>query len=235
MHSNSYTIGFVGIMTTVVAGILALMFSGLKPIHDTNEALYNKKEILGSIKKGAADLEDSEVATIFTKNVKQFVLDANGIVIAEKGADKIDMKKEKKKPEAERKYPLYVYDGPEGKHYIVAVRGKGLWDEIWGSIAIKEDFNTIGGVAFNHTGETPGLGAEIKDNNSWKSQFVGKKLFNEAGEFVSVDVVKGGIKIPNHQVDGISGATVTAVGVAKMLDKGIRIYLPYFKKLQNTK
>jgi len=112
------------------------------------------------------------------------------------------------------------------------VRGKGLWDEIWGSIAIKDDFNTIGGVAFNHTAETPGLGAEIKDNKNWKSKFTGKKLFNSAGEFVSVDVVKGGVKEPDHQVDAISGATVTCVGVAEMLDRGIEVYLPYFESLK---
>jgi len=219
-------------MTVVVAALLAALFSGLKPIHDKNEANYNKKEILGSIKADASKMADEQVASIFSSNVKQFVLDAKGQVIPKLKAEKIDMKKEKKKDEADRKYPLYVYDGPEGKHYIVAVRGKGLWDEIWGSIAIKEDFNTIGGVAFNHTAETPGLGAEIKDNNNWKSMFTGKKLFNAAGEFVSVDVVKGGVKVPDHQVDAISGATVTCVGVAEMLDRGIEVYLPYFEKLK---
>jgi len=219
-------------MTVIVAAVLALLFSGLKPIHDKNEANYNKKEILGSIIEDASDLKDPEVAAIFKSSVKQIVLDANGKVIPNKQADKIDMKKEAKKPPADRKYPLYIYDGEEGLHYIVGVRGKGLWDAIWGSVAIEDDFNTIGGVAFNHQAETPGLGAEIKDNNAWKSMFKGKKIFNDAGEYVSVDVVKGGVKDPEHQVDAISGATVTCVGVAEMLDRGIEVYLPYFEKLE---
>jgi len=219
-------------MTVIVAGLLALLFSGLKPIHDKNEANYNKKEILGSIIKDASNLKDDEVASIFNSSVKQIVLDANGKVIPDEEADKIDMKKEAKKAAADRRYPLYVFDGEEGLFYIVAVRGKGLWDAIWGSIAIEKDFNTIGGVAFNHQAETPGLGAEIKDNNAWKAEFKGKKLFNDAGEYVSVDVVKGGVKDPEHQVDAISGATVTCVGVAEMLDRGIKVYLPYFDTLE---
>jgi Na+-transporting NADH:ubiquinone oxidoreductase subunit C len=79
------------------------------------------------------------------------------------------------------------------KNYILPVRGNGLWDEIWGFITLEADGNTIKGVAFDHKGETPGLGAEIKDNKNWKEQFVGTKLF-EGDEFVGVDVVKGGVK-----------------------------------------
>ena len=73
----------------------------------------------------------------------------------------------------------------------------------------------------------PGLGAEIKDNTGWKQQFIGKKLFNTDNEFVAVDVVKGGIKIPDHQVDAISGATITCDGVADMMELDIKKYVAY--------
>jgi Na+-transporting NADH:ubiquinone oxidoreductase subunit C len=115
------------------------------------------------------------------------------------------------------------------KNYIVPVRGNGLWDEIWGFITLEADGNTIKGVSFDHKGETPGLGAEIKDNNNWKKQFIGTKLF-EGDEFVGVDVVKGGIKKPEHQVDGISGATITGVGVAAMIKNDINKYVAYIEK-----
>ena len=51
--------------------------------------------------------------------------------------------------------------------------------------------NTIFGAVFDHSKETPGLGAEI--NTDWfEASFQGKKIFDEAGEFVSIEVVKGG-------------------------------------------
>ena len=53
------------------------------------------------------------------------------------------------------------------------------------------------------------MGAEIKDNKAWFSQFTGRKLYNEKGDFQSLEIVKGGVKQPDYQVDAISGATIT--------------------------
>lgn len=108
----------------------------------------------------------------------------------------IDLGKENKKPADQRVFPLFIFKSADNKTYnILYTRGKGLWDEIWGYITLDSDLNTIAGQAFDHKGETPGLGAEIKDNKSWYTQFTGKKLYNEAGEYKSVAVVKGGVKI----------------------------------------
>jgi Na+-transporting NADH:ubiquinone oxidoreductase subunit C len=89
--------------------------------------------------------------------------------------------------------------------------------------------NTIVGASFDHAGETPGLGAEIKDNPKFSANFVGKKIFDEEGEYVSITARKGGAKDPMHDVDGITGATVTADGVTKMMKSGVIKYLPYLK------
>ena len=225
---------FVAVLTMVVALVLSLLATGLKPIHDRNEAIYNKKAILSAIEADldakASQLSDEEVQQIFSEKIEQVVVDMQGNLIEGVLAEEIDMAKEKKKPEAERNLPVYIYNGASGKIYIIAVRGSGLWDEIWGSIALENDFNTIAGAAFDHTGETPGLGAEIKDNPKFPAQFVGKKLYDEAGNYVSVDVKKGGIKNPDHEVDAISGATITCNGVGEMLDRGIKYYEPYFNK-----
>jgi Na+-transporting NADH:ubiquinone oxidoreductase subunit C len=220
----------------VVALVLSLLATGLKPIHDRNEAIYNKKAILSAIEANldakASALSADQVQQIFDEKIEQVVVDMQGNVVEGLKAENVDMAKEKKKPEADRNLPIYIYNGPSGKLYIVAVRGSGLWDEIWGSIAIEDDFNTIAGAAFDHTGETPGLGAEIKDNPKFHAQFVGKKIYDESGKYVSVDVKKGGIKEPKHQVDAISGATITCNGVSEMLDRGIQYYEPYFEKIK---
>ncbi|NND06202.1 MAG: NADH:ubiquinone reductase (Na(+)-transporting) subunit C [Saprospiraceae bacterium] len=234
MHSTRYIVTFVIILTAVVALVLSLMATGLKPIHDRNEAIYNKKAIISAIETdlGMAvnDLSGEEIQSIFDEKIKQVVVDDEGNVLDGIQAEDVDMAKEKKKPVPERKFPIYVYDAPDGKIYIVSVRGSGLWDEIWGNIALEDDFNTVAGAAFDHKGETPGLGAEIKDNPNFADQFEGKKLYGEGGEFTSIAVVKNGAS-GVHQVDGISGATITGNGVEDMLELGIKYYEPYFEKI----
>ncbi len=234
MHNTRYIVLFVTALTAVVALVLSLMATGLKPIHDRNEAIYNKKAILAAVEDyldtEVSDLTSENVQQIFDENVEQKVLDMEGNVIEGLKAEDISLAKEEKKPLADQRLPLYVFDSGKGTVYVTSVRGSGLWDKIWGNIAIESDFNTIAGATFDHAGETPGLGAEIKDNPSFREQFEGKKLYDEAGAFVSVDVVKGGIKQPAHEVDGISGATVTCVGVAEMLERGLEYYQPYFEK-----
>ena len=251
MRTNSYVIIFVGAMTVVVAFVLSLMATGLKPIHDRNEAIFNKKAVLAAIehKLGdnikAKDLPDDDVENIFSSSIEQFVIDFEGGLVSQdavesrgyKGglAEDVDMKKEKKKDAEERIFPVYLYtDDADEKIYIVTVRGNGLWDEIWGNIALQDDFATVVGASFDHQAETPGLGAEIKDNPAFKNQFAGKQLFSENGTYTSIVVRKGGARDPVYEVDGISGATVTCDGVSKMLYDGLKYYQPYFNSLRKT-
>lgn len=234
--STGYIIRFTLVMTSLVALVLSGMYSLLKETHEANEDLFNRRAILRAIDdylpEKEANLSDDQINELFENQIQQLVVDSKGDLKEGVVAESIDMAKEKKKPEGDRLYPLYIYDNPEGKLYLLSVRGNGLWDEIWGTIAIKSDFNTIVGATFDHKGETPGLGAEIKDNPGFPSQFKGKKLFTETGDYVSVTVRKGGAQDQEHDVDGISGATVTCVGVSDMLFKGIAIYQPYLDKLK---
>lgn len=226
-------------MTVVVATLLTGLRNLTAEQAEINEKVFNKRAILKSLADGLdGDLDvmtDEEVQAVFNDNVQQYVVKLNGTVVEDMVAEDIKMKKEVKKADGDRNLPLFVYSNPtSGKtYYITAVRGKGLWDEIWGSIALEEDFKTIAGVSFDHAAETPGLGAEIKDNAAWVSQFTGKSIYNDAGEFVSILVRKGGAIPGNpHQVDAITGATITGDGVTKMLEKGLVQYEPYFATLR---
>lgn len=226
-------------MTVVVATLLTGLRNLTAGQAEINEKVFNKRAILKSLAGGLdGDLDvmtDEEVQAVFNDNVQQYVVKLNGTVVEDMVAEDIKMKKEVKKADGDRNLPLFVYSNPtSGKtYYITAVRGKGLWDEIWGSIALEEDFKTIAGVSFDHAAETPGLGAEIKDNAAWVSQFTGKSIYNDAGEFVSILVRKGGAIPGNpHQVDAITGATITGDGVTKMLEKGLVQYEPYFATLR---
>lgn len=243
--STSYVIRFVVIMTAAVAFMLALLSTSWKDQSKLNESIFNKRAILGAVSdyldEDPKSMTDDQVVEIFANKVDQIALDMSGNKIEKEGIieagykgglpENIDMAKEKKKAEEDRIFPLYVFNSDKGKSYILSVRGNGLWDEIWGNIALKDDLNTIAGAAFDHKGETPGLGAEIKDNPTFPSRFKGKKIFKEDGTYVSVDVKKTGGTAGNpYAVDGISGATVTADGVDEMLERGIKYYLPYLNK-----
>ena len=121
-----------------------------------------------------------------------------------------------------RQYKVTCADGSIG----IAMRldGKGLWGPIWGYVVLSEDHTTIKGVSFAHKSETPGLGAKITDEE-FANAFIGKKLYDQNGEFTSVRVVKkgqeGDIREENR-VDAISGATITSRGVDEMM-KELRI------------
>jgi len=248
MHSTGSVLRFVFIMTALVALILAGLQNGLKSKHETNESLYSKKATLAAVASHIdgdfAKITDDNVQAIFQNQVKQMVVDKSGKTyskeeveaIGYKGglAENVDLAKENKKPEDERLMPLYEFTKADGsKYYILYARGKGLWDEIWGNIAIDaSDMSTIAGVSFDHKGETPGLGAEIKDNKSWVRQFIGKKIYTPEREFVSVTVRKGGAKNDTYEVDGISGATITADGVSAMLKEDLVAYEPYFENVK---
>lgn len=238
--STNKVIGFILMMTVFVAVLLTGLREVTKEQAALNEELFNKRAILMAVEsylpdgKKVKDLSDSDVGNIFQSNIQQVGLNMSGEAVEGVLAEKIDMAKERKKPEADRLLPLYIYSQGSETFYIISVRGNGLWDEIWGNIALESDLSTITGAAFDHKGETPGLGAEIKDNPGFGAQFAGKEIYDENGNYTSVVVRKGGAKDPKHDVDGISGATVTCDGVTEMLQRGIKYYEPYFAKLKSN-
>ena len=99
---------------------------------------------------------------------------------------------------------------------------------VWGYIAFDNKFNIIGAI-FDHKGETPGLGAEIR-YKKFQEQFKGKNILDANGVFQSVKVLKGGAAPDDiHGVDGITGGTITSDGVTEMLERTLQIYVPYIK------
>jgi len=183
VHTTNYVIGFILVLTTTVAITLTGLREVTKDRAALNEEIFNKRAILSAVNKylpegkSVSQLSDEEVLNIFANNVKQFSVNIAGDEVEGIKADQIDMGKERKKPESERVFPLFQYQLDEKSFYILAVRGNGLLDEIWGNIALEQDLNTIAGVSFDHKGETPGLGAEIKDNPAFGKQFEGKKIY----------------------------------------------------------
>ena len=117
--------------------------------------------------------------------------------------------------------------------YVLPIRGKGLWSELKGFIALKSDLKTVSGLTYYEQGETPGLGGEV-DNQKWKDQWKGKKLYDPSGK-LAIGCAKG-VSTSDNLVDGLSGATITSNGVTKMLHYwlGENGFGPFMEKLSNN-
>lgn len=231
-QSNGYIIGFAAVMTIVLGGALAFAAQSLKPAQEKAKALDTKKQILSAVMVTKGE-DKNELSKIYDGRVKSIVVDSTGTEIDSLIAEKVNIRKESKKPHAERSYPVYLYyesGNQSGKPtaYILPLFGKGLWDDIWGYVALEPDFQTVKGISFDHKGETPGLGARITDPNL-QARYKGKKLY-KGDELISVNMMKGenNKELSPHQVDGMSGATITGKGVNNMLLKYIEAYEGYF-------
>lgn len=226
-NSNTYTFIFAILMVVVVAAGLAFTATTLKPLQDENIRQEKMQNILSTI---GLNVNRTQASEQFSQYVKQeLALNLDGTVNEDVDAFKIELMKETKKPNEEQSFPLYIAEKEGKTFYVIPLFGAGLWKEIWGYIALDSDQNTVVGASFDHAGETAGLGAEI--NQSWyEDQYIGKTIFDESGDFVSVTAVKGGAKAGDpHAVDAISGGTITSDGVTNMITERLENYLPYFK------
>jgi Na+-transporting NADH:ubiquinone oxidoreductase subunit C len=214
-------------MVILVALLLALAALTLKPFQDKNIEVEKKQNILAALNVRVLRAEAEKLYPEYIK--ESYVINSKGEKLKGTEAFDIDMKKEMVKPLNERALPVYVASLKDSSHaYVVPLRGKGLWGPIWGYIAFKEDMNTILGSMFDHQGETPGLGAEIS-LPFFQEEFIGKKIFNDQRDFISVKVVKGGTEPGNlYEVDAISGGTITSKGLEAMVDTCLTAYIHYF-------
>lgn len=231
--SNKATFLFSSVMVVVVAVMLSVTSISLSPYQEKNIKIEKMKNILTSV---SIHPETAETEHIFDQYItKQIVLNNKGEELTDKvSAFNIDLKKELDKMKTgktdEQLFPLFICNKDEKTFYIIPVRGKGLWGPIWGYISLESDMNTIYGASFGHKGETPGLGAEI-ETEEFQQQFIGKKIFDESDQFVSVAAIKGGASPDDiHGVDAVSGATITSKGVTEMLHRTLSNYIPYFNR-----
>lgn len=229
-NSNSYIIAYSCVMVVVVAFLLAFVSSALKPTQDVNVALDKKKQILAAL--NIRNLSDEQSSEEYAKVINaDAVIDEQGNVTnpGTKGGERAGFLLNSADYKAGR---LAIYDCTvEGKRkFVVPVYGMGLWGPIWGYIAVNEDGNTVYGAYFNHEGETAGLGSEIKDSKAWQDLFKGKTIYGADGKPVLCVKKTSEIKDRSCEVDGVTGATLTSVGVSNMLQEGFAKYRNYLKK-----
>jgi Na+-transporting NADH:ubiquinone oxidoreductase subunit C len=229
----------------VLGGLLSLASVGLKPAQDEQVELDTKKKILGAVMDISSVKDPKELLALYEKKVQSLVVDYKGDVVTtdKKGnpitAEKVNIQKNYRYPKEERLYPIFKFmsesnDG-EVEAYIFPMFGAGLWDWISAYLAVETDLNTIKGIAFDHKQETPGLGARIT-SEVVQDRFVGKRIYDQSGKLMSVEMVKGegNQGLTAHQVDGMSGATLTGKGVNQMLKNYLSYYEAYINKINSN-
>ena len=235
-QSNLYIVLYAAAITIVCGGALAIASQTLKPLQDANIELERKKNILATV----MELKDGDdVVKLYASRVKESVIDFQGNVkVGMKASQVVIAEQYKLKPE-ERLLPIYEFrnetDSTKIENAVMPVYGYGLWNNIWGFVALQSDLNTVQGVKFEHAGETPGLGARITSDDI-QVRYKGKKVF-EGDKIMSVQMQKGegmDYSADPHKVDGMSGATLTGKGVNNMLTDYFSCYKNYLKKNQQN-
>lgn len=222
---------------------------GLKARQRENQRLEKLRNILAA---GGIDTDSGDVDALYSKNIESLCIELNRGTVTS-AMENIDLKAALKdaalhealSSEADlagirvRPLALSIYAVREAgavSRWILPIAGKGLWSTLYGFIALDADLKTVRGLTFYEHGETPGLGGEV-DNPLWKAQWNGKVAFDDAGKRI-LQVMKGKVdlSLPSaaHQIDGLSGSTLTTRGV----DNTIRFWLgpdgygPWLEKMR---
>jgi Na+-transporting NADH:ubiquinone oxidoreductase subunit C len=233
--SNKHTYIFAILMVVSVAFVLSFTSESLKDLQNSNVKKEKMQNILSSVGINVSRDESEDLYMDFISEELSLKLD--GTIDSDIEAFDINLALEVKKDSDTQRFPLYIANVENEKFYVIPLRGAGLWAEIWGYIALREDINTIKGVSFDHKSETAGLGAEITED--WFiDSFIDEKINDSQGNFVGVYLTKSNNDPRNedkmdNEVDAISGATITGDGVSDMIIERVQNYLPYFNNISN--
>ena len=253
-HNAWYTILFAAAVCVVCAILVSTSAVTLADRQQRNALLDKRKNVLlaaGVI--SPSESPDAEEINRRFESVKAVVIDLRtSEPAAEIDSTTFDQQKEKLDPANSRAAPpnnagikrlpnhATVYqvmnDQGEVQMLVLPIEGYGLWSTLYGFLALGADTKTIHGLTYYQQGETPGLGGEV-DNPSWKALWPGRIAYDENWE-PAIAVIKGAAGPPEeapHQVDGLSGATITSRGVTYMLhfwlgENGFGPYLRRFRE-----
>ena len=229
-NSNIYTIVYASVMVIVVAFCLAFISDLLRPLQDDNVANDKRSQILAALNIRNVENVQEEYDRVLLRDI---VVDVNGNTVQESNGFQVESKEILAKNDADKRLPVYVCKVESDTLYVIPLFGRGLWGELWGYLALKNDFRTVYGVYMSHASETAGLGARITEEQ-FQEKFIGKMVFNE-GDFAEVVLgVKKKVETPDSEVDAITGATLTSDGVDDMFKTSLTPYKKFFESLTES-
>lgn len=244
------TIRVALILCVVCSVVVSAAAVFLRPAQQANKALDRKTNILAAagLLESGRDVEE-QFANVLTRAVDMETgkftdaVDVGSYDQRKAGKDpdlsvplndEQDLAKISRKPKVALVY-VVEKEGDIDK-VILPIKGYGLWSTLYGFIALEGDLNTVAGLGFYEHAETPGLGGEV-DNPLWKEKWVGKKVYGSDGD-TALSVVKGAVDPSRpaaiHQIDGLSGATLTSRGVHNLIQfwLGEQGFAPFLAKLK---
>lgn len=247
----------VCLVCSVVVSAAAVV---LKPMQKVNQALDQKQNILraaGMLPAGRnVDAEGRGVDELFAQFQARVVDLTTGQYLDDVDPAGLDPLRVAKDParsirldgsqdiatlrRRENVSVVYVREAPDGTldKLVIPIRGYGLWGTLYGYLAIEGDLETVAGLGFYSHKETPGLGGEV-DNPNWKAQWPGVRLLDASGA-PSIQLVKTrspeGSDNAAHEVDALSGATLTTKGVENLVRfwTGELGFGPFLNHLKST-
>jgi Na+-transporting NADH:ubiquinone oxidoreductase subunit C len=236
------------IVCSVIVSTAAVL---LKPLQEANKSLDRKRNILAA----AGLLDENLTVDEQFKSVTSRIVDLRtGKFSDEVDPEQYDQRKAARDPSQsesldssvdiakvarrENYAVVYLVGSGEGgfDRIILPIHGAGLWSTLYGFIALEADTNTVVGLGFYEHGETPGLGGEV-DNPRWKAQWPGKQVYKD-GE-AALGLIKGTVDSSaanaDWQIDGLSGATLTSVGVTNLVQfwLGENGFAPFLSNLKS--
>jgi Na+-transporting NADH:ubiquinone oxidoreductase subunit C len=246
------------IFTTLLCVVFSLMVSVVAVVleerQEENRRLNRIKNVLGvaGLLEPGERISRDEMSRRFEERLEPRIVDLQeGRILEGVDAMAFDQRAAASDPSRSREAPenaakvrripnqaliFEMRDGDQVEGLVLPVEGYGLWSTLYGYLALEADGNTIRGITFYEHGETAGLGGEV-DNPRWKALWPGRLAFDESGE-LRIRVKKGAAGPPDrdpHQVDGLSGATLTTNGVTHLIhfwlgENGFRRYLDAYRR-----
>jgi Na+-transporting NADH:ubiquinone oxidoreductase subunit C len=232
MDSVGKTVGVAAALCIVCSILVSTTSVKLKPLQIKNKQMDMKKNILS-----AAGLlgDGTDIESVYKSRIEEKMVDFSTGSYSAKTTEGFDLQKAEANPDTSIKIEkdfaglgrrakesiIYIIKDEAGQKagLILPIRSQGLWALMYGFIALKNDAKTVVGFQYYQQGETPGLGAEV-NNPKWKAQWVGKLVFDESNapkiSLVKLRAAEGSSEA-NHQIDALSGATITSNGVQNSL------------------
>lgn len=254
-RSSLYTILFATVICILCAIVVSSAAVSLKERQDVNATMYMQRNVLkaAGLLGEKEKISDEDVITRFDA-IDSLVIDLEtGGLVEDADPVLFDQRRASRDPATSSVAPdnragvkrlpqqALVYelrnDAGDLEMVVLPVEGSGLWSTLYGFIALDADLQTIQGLTFYEHGETPGLGGEV-DNPNWKSKWKRRQAFGDDG-LPAITVKKGYAGTPEEdpfQVDGLSGATLTARGVTNLLQFWLSAegFGPYLARLAES-
>ncbi|ENC6419752.1 Na(+)-translocating NADH-quinone reductase subunit C [Aeromonas veronii] len=248
------TLGTVSVVTglclacSIVVSVAAV---GLRSTQQENKALDKQSNILAVAGVDVSEVAKRDLAKLYGEKIEARLVDLATGDFVDGDADNFDTKQAAKDParsirlaaaddkaslrQISKQIPVFFAKDAEGKidSIVLPIYGQGLWSTMYAFVAVAADGQTIKGITYYDHGETPGLGGEI-ENPAWQALFKDKKLFDQSG-MPALRVIKGHAPAGSeHEIDGLSGATLTGNGVQHTFDfwMGPKGFGPFLAKVR---